>query len=65
MNGSLQKKMWNFPFHCSDLMSLSENNNRTATIAITIAATTDNTGIRLTDSPVTEAGTGVEVGTGA
>ncbi len=33
-------------------------------IAITIAATTDNNGIRLLDSPVTEAGTAVEVGAG-
>ena len=31
-------------------------------IAITIAAATDNTGIRLLSSPVTEAGTGVAVG---
>ena len=43
-------------------MSLSENNNKTAMTATTIAATTDNTGIRLIDSPVTEAGTGVDVG---
>jgi len=33
-------------------------------IAKTIAAATDNTGIRLLDSPVTEVGTAVEVGTG-
>jgi len=32
--------------------------------AITIAETTDNNGIRLLDSPVTEAGTAVEVGAG-
>ena len=51
-------------FYCSNLRSLSENNNKTAMIAITIAATTDNTGIRLLDSPVTEAGSGVAVGAG-
>jgi len=33
-------------------------------IAITIAAATDNNGIRLLGSPVTEAGTAVEVGAG-
>jgi len=36
----------------------------TAMTAITIAETTDNNGIRLLDSPVTEAGTAVEVGAG-
>ena len=46
------------------MRSLSENNNKTATIAITIAAATDNTGIRLLSSPVAEAGTGVAVGAG-
>ena len=57
--------MWTFSvFYRSNLRSLSENNNKTAMIAITIAATTDNTGIRLLDSPVTEAGTGVVVGAG-
>ncbi len=65
MKGNFAKENVEFSLYCSDLMSLSENNNRTDTIAITIAATTDNSGIRLTDSPVTEAGTGVEVGTGA
>jgi hypothetical protein len=47
------------------LRSLSENNNKTAIIVTTIAATTDNTGIRLLDSPVTEAGTGGAVAAGA
>jgi len=46
------------------LRSLSENNNKTATIAITIAAATDNSGTRLLSSPVAEAGTGEAVGAG-
>ena len=65
MNGSRAKENGHFSvFYRSNLRSLSENNNKTAMIAITIAATTDNTGIRLLDSPVTEAGTAVEVGAG-
>jgi hypothetical protein len=45
-------------------MPLSENNNKTAMTAITIAAKTDNTVSRLIDSPVTEAGIDVVVGAG-
>lgn len=59
------KKIWIFCFYCSNLISLSENKSRTATIAITIAAPTDNTDIRLIDTPlVTETGIGVAVGAG-
>ena len=63
MNGSRAKENVAFPvFYCSNLKSRSENNNMTAMTATTIAATTDNTGIRLIDSPVTEAGTDVGAG---
>ncbi len=53
-----------FCFYRSGLISFSENNCNMEMIAITIAATTDNTGIRLLDSPVTEAGTGIVEGAG-
>ena len=45
-------------------MPLSENNNKTAITAITIAATTDNTGKKILDWLVTDAGTGVAAGAG-
>jgi len=45
-----------FSFQFFPLRSLSENNNKTAMIATTIAATTDNAGIRLIDSPFAEVG---------
>jgi hypothetical protein len=48
-----------FPFR-----SLSENNNKTAMIATTIADTTDNAGIRLIDSPFAEVGAIKVVGAG-
>ena len=46
------------------MRSLSENNDKKAMTATTIAAATDNTGIRLIDSPVTEEGTAEAVGAG-
>jgi hypothetical protein len=46
------------------LRSLSENNNKTVMIAITIAAVIDNTGIRLLDSLDTEVGISTDVGAG-
>jgi hypothetical protein len=54
------KRKWAFPvFYGSDLLSLSEKSNKTARIAIIIAATTDNAGIKKLDWLVTEAGSSV------
>ena len=64
MNGSHAKENGLFSVLSFQSEVFSENSNKTAMIAITIAAATDNTGIRLLDSPVTEVGTAVEVGTG-
>jgi hypothetical protein len=56
----VSQRKWAFPVFCgSDLLSFSENNNKTAITAITIAATTDNTGKKMFDWLVAEAGTGV------
>ena len=51
-------------FYGSDFLSLSENNNKTAMIAITIAATTDNTGKKMLDLLVAEEGIAVAAGIG-
>jgi hypothetical protein len=69
INATLSKALFVLFVSCVQLKffplrSLSENNNKTATIAITIAAATDNSGTRLLSSPFAEAGTGIAVGAG-